>query len=139
MKTQDQNSGFKVILLGVIFDPSKKQILLGKREKDPFIKELSWCFPGGKLIPGEDPDQKLKKRIKDKTGYSVENLGAIFSKTYPEKKDIISIYFLCQIKSGKEKPADDLKELKWVAPKEVEKHFTTSFHPSLKEYIMNLE
>ena len=33
----------------------------------------------------------------------------------------------------------DLKELKWVSPEDLEKHFTTSFSPVLKEYIMNLK
>ena len=130
---------FNVILLGVIFDPAKRKILIGRRENDPYIKELTWVFPGGSLNYEEDLDAALKKKIKEKTGLDVKNLGAIFSKTYPEKKEFLSIYFLCEVIGGKEKAANDLLELKWVKPEEIEKHFTTSFHPHLREYILNLK
>lgn len=130
---------FNTILLGVIFDPAKRKILIGRRENDPYIKELTWVFPGGSLNYEEDLDAALKKKIKEKTGLDVKNLGAVFAKTYPEKKEFLSIYFLCEAVGGKEKAANDLVELKWVAPEEIEKHFTTSFHPHLKEYILNLK
>ena len=130
---------FNTILLGVIFDPAKRKILLGRRENDPYIKELTWVFPGGSLNYEEDLDAALKKKIKEKTGLDVKNLGAIFAKTYPEKKEFLSIYFLCEAVGGKEKAADDLVELKWVKPEELENYFTTSFHPHMKEYVLNLK
>ncbi|MBA7594209.1 hypothetical protein ES703_01148 [subsurface metagenome] len=130
---------FNTILLGVIFDPAKRKILIGRRENDPYIKELTWVFPGGSLNYEEDLDAALKKKIKVKTGLDVKNLGAIFAKTYPEKKEFLSIYFLCEAVGGEEKAADDLVELKWVKPEEVENYFTTSFHPHMKEYILNLK
>lgn len=132
-------NGFNVILLGVIFDPNKKKILIGRREKDPYIKKLTWCFPGGRLDHSEDLEKTLKKKIKEKTGLEIENLGVIFSKIYPEKKDLLSIYFLCEVIGGEEKLSDDIVELKWVNPEELENHFTTSFHPHMKEYVLNLK
>ena len=38
-----------------------------------------------------------------------------------------------------EKEGEDFTEIKWVDPEELENYFTTSFHPSLKEYIINLK
>ena len=130
---------FEVIVLGIVFDPVRRKILIGKRENDPDIPKLTWCFPGGKLLYGQDIDKTLKKAVKVKTGYEVKNLGTIFSKTYPEKKDLMAVYFLCEVFKGKEKAGGNFLELKWVKPGEIEKHFTTSFHPKLKEYIMNLK
>jgi ADP-ribose pyrophosphatase YjhB (NUDIX family) len=128
------------LVLAIIFDTKTKKILIGKRkEQDPDIKELPWCFPGGRPIHGEDLNESIKRKVKEKTGYDTESLGVIFAKTYPEKRDLLAIYFLCEIIGGKEKPNEDFKELKWVSPKDLEKHFTTSFHPTLKEYILNLE
>lgn len=135
----EEKETFHVILLGVVFDPGKKKILIGRRENDPNIPELTWCFPGGQLTIGEDVDKVLKVKIKEKTGLNVKNLGAIFSKIYPEKKDLLAIYFLCESIGGEKKVGGDLVELKWVSPEEIEKHFTTSFHPRLKEYIINLK
>ncbi len=130
---------FKVILLGVIFDPKTKKILIGQRENDPFIPKLSWVFPGGKATFNEELETTLKRKIKEKTNLEIENLGTIFTKTYPEKKEFLAIYYLCEVVNGEEKPSGDFKELKWVNPEKLEEHFTTSFHPTLKEYIMNLK
>ena len=130
---------FCVLLLGVVFDPKERKILIGRREKDPYIPELTWAFSGGRLNYDEELDSTLKEKIKEKTGLDVKNLGAIFSKVYPEKKDFLAIYFLCEAVGGEKKAGGDFKEIKWVSPDEVEKHFTTSFHPKLKEYIINLK
>ncbi len=129
---------FEVILLGIIFDPKTRKILIGRRENDPEIPRLTWGFPEGRLNTSEEMDKILKSRIKNKTGLTVKNLGAVFSKTYPEKKDLVGIYFLCEAVSGKAIPGNDFKELKWVKPQELQNHFTTSFHPRLKEYILSL-
>lgn len=131
-------NNFKVIVLGIVFNPEKRKILIGRRENDAYIKKLTWCFPGGDVNSGEEPEEVLKKEIKIKTGLEVENLGAVFSKIYPEKKDFLAIYYLCEVIGGKEKAREKFKEIKWVKPDELEKYFTTSFHPKLKEYIMNI-
>ncbi|MBM3228278.1 NUDIX domain-containing protein [Candidatus Pacearchaeota archaeon] len=130
---------FDVVLLGIIFDPKTKRILIGRREKDPYVPKLTWCFPGGRLGYNEDVEKTLVEKIKEKTGLKIENLGSIFARTLPEKKDFVMIYFLCEVVGGKEKAGGDFKELKWVKPEELKNHFTTSFHPHLKEYVMNLK
>ena len=133
------NPQLDVILLAIIFDPAKRKILIARREKDEDIQNLTWQFPEGRLRYESDIDELIKTKVKEKTGYDVKNLGSIFSKIYPEKKDLLGIYFLCEVFSREEKPADDFVELKWVGPDELEKHFKTSFHPRLKEYLMNLK
>ena len=129
---------FEVIVLGIIFNPQTKKILLGRRENDPEIPELTWCFPGGRLNFNKDIDEALKENILKKTGYKVKNLGSIFSKTYPEKQEQIGIYFLTEAFEGEEKAGEDLVELKWVSPKEIENYFTTSFHRKLKKFLLEL-
>ena len=144
MKTQNidwkkyKNGIFMVIVLGIVYNPLTKKILIGRRVNDPYIKKLSWAFPGGRPKYGEDLEVAIKREIKQKTNLNVESLGTIFAKTYPEKREFLSIYYLCEIKSGIEKAKDNFVELKWVKPSELEKYFKTSFHPKLKEYIMNL-
>jgi len=128
-----------VIVLGIIYDPAKKKILIGRRENDPHIKALKWCFPGGRLVPGDEVDKSLKKHIKEKTGYKIANLGAVFSKIYTEKEDLLAIYFLTEVFSGKQKAGEDLIELKWVNPEEIESYFSTTFNTRLKEYLINLK
>ena len=130
---------FDVVLLGVIFDPKTKRILIGKRRKDKHVPKLSWVFIGGRPSSNEEIEDTLKKKIKLKTGLDVESLGSIFSRTHKEKRDFLLIYYLCEVVGGKEKPGDDLVELKWVKPEEIENYFATSFHPHMKEYVLNLK
>ncbi len=130
---------FLVNVLGVIYDPEKKKILIGRRENDPHIKELSWCFPGGRPTYAEELESALKKEIKKKTGLDINIKKILFAKTYPEKREFLSIYYLCEVINGEEKLGEKLVELKWVSPEEIENYFTTSFHSQLKEIITNLE
>ena len=140
MVNENLNDEFNVVLIAVIFDPAKKKILIGRQEGDPKLgKKFTWGFPGAYLKHGDDMDKVLKKDIKAKTGYDVRNLGTIFSKVYPENKKFLAIYFLCEVFKGKMAPGGFFKELAWVSPGELEKRFTTSFHPRLREYIMNLK
>lgn len=133
---------FLVNLLGVIYDSEKKRILIGRRENDPYIKELSWCFPGGRPTYDEELETALKKQIKQKTGLDVNIKKILFAKTYPEKREFLSIYYLCylcEVINGKEKVGEKFVELKWVNPEELENYFTTSFHSQLKKIITNLD
>jgi 8-oxo-dGTP diphosphatase len=134
----EEHSKFEVIALGIVFDPIEKKVLIGRRQNDPTIPELTWCFPGGRIEIGEDIDNALKRHVKAKTGYEVKNIGTFFSKTYEEKENLISIFFLTKVYEGKEKAGEKMEELKWVSPTELENYFTTSFHPKLKEFLLEL-
>jgi len=130
---------FNIILLGIIFDPNKKRILIGRREKDPHVPKLKWTPPGGSIIPGEDLENSLKKKIKIQTGLNVENLGNIFAMIPEEKKEFILLLYLCEVIGGEEKVGGNLKEIKWVKPEELDNYFTIAYHPHLREYILNLK
>src|SRR3989344_5783032 len=130
---------FNVIVLGIVFDPKKKKILIGRRESDPFVKKLKWTPPGGRVAYGEDLESSLKIKIKKQTGLEVANLGHIFSMIPKEKKNFILIIHLCEVVNGKEKAGGNLKEIKWVDPEELDDYFTIAYHPHLREYILNLK
>ncbi len=126
------------IVLGIVFDIKTKKILIGKRKDSKDIKGLTWAFPGGRPQHGEELEAAIKREIKEETNLDIESMGVIFAKTYSEKRDLLGIYFLCEIVGGKEKPNEDFSETKWVSPKELKKYFTTSFHPKLQEYLEGL-
>ena len=117
---------FTVVALAIIFDPKKRKILIGKRENDPYVEDLSWVFPGGRLKLKETEEQTIKRKVKEQTGLEIENLGTVFSRIFPEKNDFFLIYNLCELVGGKEKAGGDIKELKWVNPDELQDYFTTS-------------
>jgi ADP-ribose pyrophosphatase YjhB (NUDIX family) len=138
-KVSEDNDTFNVGLIGIVFDPAKRQILIAREEPNPELNKTLWRLPGGKAISKEDMETSLKKAIKEKTGYVVESLGSVFSRILPERNDIILIYHLCEIKGGKEKLGGNFTELKWINPEELKNYLTTKFPADLEEYINNLK
>ncbi len=137
--SQFERGVFLVNVLGIVYNPKTKKILIGKRVDDPYLKNLSWCFPGGRPCYKEDLEKCLKHEIKIKTGLSVKVKNVVFAKTYPEKREFLSIYYLCEIAGGKEKAGEKFIEIKWIRPTEVKKYFTTSLHPKLFNFLKTLE
>lgn len=131
---------FLVNLLGIVYDPKTRKILIGRRENDPHIKELSWVFPGGRPGYGKNLEHHLVEEIKENTGLDVEIKNVVFAKTYPEKREFLSVYYYCEceVVGGEEKPGGNLVELKWIKPSEAANYFTTSFHSKLLEYLKTL-
>lgn len=132
---------FLVNLLGIIYNPETKKILIGRRENDPHLKELTWVFPGGRPDYKTDMDVNLQVEIKENTGLKVDVKSIVFAKTYPEKREFLSIYYHCELtKPGQtESTEGNLKEFKWITPSEVSNYFTTSIHPTILEYLKTLE
>jgi 8-oxo-dGTP diphosphatase len=139
MKSKTNQKGvYYPVVLGIIFDTKTKKILIGKRKDPKDIKGLRWAFPGGRPEYSEELEDAIKREVKEETNLDVESMGVVFAKTYPEKRDLLAIYFLCGIVGGREKANEDFSEVKWVSPKELKKYFTTSFHPKLQEYLEGL-
>jgi ADP-ribose pyrophosphatase YjhB (NUDIX family) len=136
---QEKNNRFLVNALCIVFDSKEKKVLIGRRENDEEIPELTWSFPGARIELGDNIEEKMKKSVKEKTGYDIESLGTIYARVFTEKEDLFVTYFLCEVIGGKMQAGGSFKEVKWVKPKELEEHFTTSFPDKLKEYILDLE
>jgi ADP-ribose pyrophosphatase YjhB (NUDIX family) len=130
---------FLVNVLAIIHDPKKNLILIGRRENDPHVPQLSWCFPGGRPAYNEDLEHYLKHEVKIKTGFDVVPRAVIFARTNPENRQLLSIYYHCDIVGGKEKAGEKHVENKWVSPTAVKKYFTTSLDPKIYDFLKKLE
>ena len=140
MEWKDFDKGvFLVNCLGIIYNPKTKKVLIGRRENDPYIKELTWCFPGGRPGYKDDLEYYLKEKIKKKTNLNVKVKRVVFAKTYPEKREFLSIYYFCEFIEGKEEAKEKFREVKWVKPTEVNDYFTTSLHSQVLEFLKSLE
>ncbi len=127
------NNRFTVRIVGIIFDPKKRKVLVGKDKGD-----TKFSFLETDLDYEVELDKKLKSSVKEKTGYKVHNLGAVYAENALSKKDKLKIHFLCEATEGKENPGKEVEELLWVKPSEVEKALEVELPPRLREYITNL-
>lgn len=130
---------FLLNVLGIVYDSQTRKILIGKRQNDPYLSDLSWCFPGGRPAYKSELEDYLKHEIKIKTGLDVEVKKVVFAKTYPEKREFLAIYYQCEVVGGEEKAGEKFIELKWIKPSEVQNYFTTSLHDNLLNYLKTLD
>ncbi len=125
---------FYVKIIGIVFDPNTRKILVGKRKNEDF-----WTFIDGELETEKELNNNLKKLTKEKTGFEVSNLGTIFADTSKNGDDNgLSLYFLCEVKGGKENLAPHIEEIKWVKANEIESLTNSKLPSRLKEYLMNI-
>ena len=129
-----EENKFKVILVGIIFKPETRKILIGKNKGD-----TKYSFLEGELNYEEELGAKLKRITSEKTGYKVHNLGAIYAENMLEEKNKLKLYFLCEATEGDETPGEKVEELKWIKPSQAEEYLQTNLPNHLKEYINNLE
>lgn len=139
--TKFKTGVFLVNVLAIIYDPKEKKVLIGRRKNDPYLRSLNWCFPGGMPEYKKDLEFYLKKQIKLKTNLEVKIKKVIFAKTYPEKREFLSIYYYCEITERNEEPGELFVEIKWVKPNKVVEYFksSTSIHPKVVEFLHSLE
>lgn len=127
------NGKFYVKIIGIIFDPAKRKILIGKNNGDEHFS-----FIDGELRYDEELNQGVKRVTQEKTGYIVSNLGSVFAGINPEKEDELAMYFLCEVKDGQEAPGEKVEEIKWVKAHEIEELIKEKLPEKLHEYIFSI-
>jgi len=120
----------EVIVVGLGMIAKEGRVLIGQRkDPDPYVKELTWIFPGGKF-KSLDFEKELIKHLKKETGLDVyinQLVHARLIPDSPEKKvKIIALYYHCTPISGKGKAGGSLEKLEWVPVMKVFHYFTTS-------------
>lgn len=121
----------KTLVIGLAVIIERRKVLIGARkEKDEWVENLTWVFPGGRF-ESLSFEMEMEKRVKEETGMEVKVKNLIASRIHPDSGfkpiQIVALYFHCEpVKINGLKPGGDLKKLKWVKPLEVFKYFTTS-------------
>ena len=82
---------------------------------------LKWEFPGGKVEPGESPEQALRRELEEELALLAVSGSEItrYEYTYPGKAPILLIFF--RVAGYEGEPVNRIfEEIRWEAPKHLQ-------------------
>jgi ADP-ribose pyrophosphatase YjhB (NUDIX family) len=105
----------------VILDPHRR-VLLVRRAQDP--QRGRWSVPGGRVEPGETPEQAAAREVLEETGLTVEVGRPLWMARVPAGtgREYAIHGFAAEIPGDVERrtrtptPGDDVDDARWVAP-----------------------
>lgn len=100
-----------IVAAGVV--EREQEVLAAKRMRGSHL-EGHWEFPGGKLEPGESPEQCLERELREELGVRVAPgrvLDVVFHR-YPERS-VLLLFYRCRLLEGVPR-AIQCAEVRWV-------------------------
>jgi 8-oxo-dGTP diphosphatase len=99
------------VALGVIRDGGK--FLVARRPEGAHLAG-AWEFPGGKLRPGEAPEEALRREVLEETGLTFRDavLVHVEEYAYPERRVTLHCFICLGLKRSREDAG--LPEMRWV-------------------------
>lgn len=103
----------KLVVAGLCRD-REGRVLISQRRADQAMP-LLWELPGGKIEPGEGPEEALRRELREELDVEAE-VGAIYevvSHRYPEF-DLLMLVYECTL--DRPPVAREVAEVRWVPP-----------------------
>lgn len=96
-------------------------VMLCQRKPDVH-NGLKWEFPGGKLEPGESPEEALRRELREELSIDVRvgRVVDVVYHRYPDR-DVLLLFYRCEITDGEPKPVD-CNAVEWAMVEDVPKY-----------------
>ncbi|MFE7512448.1 (deoxy)nucleoside triphosphate pyrophosphohydrolase [Streptomyces sp. NPDC057540] len=111
-----QGAGVVVVVAGALYDGGR---LLAARRSAPVELAGRWELPGGKVEPGESPEEALVRELREELGVEVAP-GEPLPGVWPLKPGYVLRVWTARLLSGEPRPLEDHDELRWLARSELD-------------------
>ncbi|GHG27766.1 (deoxy)nucleoside triphosphate pyrophosphohydrolase [Streptomyces zaomyceticus] len=105
-----------VVVAGALYDRGR---LLAARRSAPVELAGRWELPGGKLEPGESPEEALIRELREELGVEVEP-GERIPGEWPLKPGYVLRVWTARLLSGEPRPLEDHDALRWLSRSELD-------------------
>ena len=100
----------------------RDKVLLIQRARKPYFG--MWSLPGGRLEPGETPEQAAEREIREEVGLSVWRLHPIRRMLLGEGRFVLQVY-ATEAFEGEIVASDEVSDWRWVRADEIGGMHTT--------------
>ncbi|MWA13399.1 (deoxy)nucleoside triphosphate pyrophosphohydrolase [Streptomyces sp. BA2] len=105
----------RIVVGAALYDDGR---LLAARRTAPPELAGRWELPGGKVEPGEHPEEALVRELREELGVAAEPVARVPGQ-WPLKPGYVLWVWTAKLLSGAPEPLEDHDELRWLAPDEV--------------------
>jgi len=104
------NTTFTVTAAGIIFNPQGKVLLLKHR----FRPGSGWGIPGGFLELGEQPDDALRREMREEVDLELNHLQVFTVRTFKKQKQI-EVVFVATASGSTEPHSTEVECAEWFS------------------------
>lgn len=107
---------FTVTAGAIITNQDGRVLLLHHR----FRPGSGWGIPGGFIKRGEQPDEALRRELREEVGLEIEDLKLFRTRAFKKARQV-EIVFRCRARGETEQLSFEIKRLAWFDPNDLPK------------------
>lgn len=109
----------RTLVVAGLITSADGRLLITQRRADQNLP-LKWEFPGGKVEPGESPEQALVRELGEEIGAStqIDRIWDVLFHAY-ETFDLVMLVYHCRLLPGQEIRCVQVNDFAWCRPEDL--------------------
>lgn len=122
---------FTVTAGAFVFDDEGRILLL----EHEFRPDSRWGIPGGFLSKGEQPEQALRRELREEVALEISEVELLVARTLPKPRQI-EIYFSCTATNAPTPSSFEIRKAEWFAVSDLPRDLSEDQRTMIKRAIV---